>query len=225
MTIDYRKIQIYQGRHKILADVDFQAQEGEMIYLIGPVGSGKTSLLKTIYGEIECEGECAKVLDTDLLQVHTSQLPALRKQMGMIFQDFKLLPDHSVYYNLNYILRATGWKNKAERDQRIREVLALVRMEGKSGTMTFQLSGGEKQRVCVARALLNHPKLILADEPTGNLDGKSGREVLSLLKYVSKELGVTLILVTHDLNVAEQADRVITIEDGAVIKDSKNTDE
>ncbi|MBR4856659.1 MAG: ATP-binding cassette domain-containing protein, partial [Bacteroidaceae bacterium] len=119
MTIDYRKIQIYQGRHKILADVDFRAQEGEMIYLIGPVGSGKTSLLKTIYGEIECEGECAKVLDADLLQLHTSQLPALRRQMGMVFQDFKLLPDYSVYYNLNYILRATGWKNKAERDQRI----------------------------------------------------------------------------------------------------------
>ena len=167
MTIDYRKIQIYQGRHKILADVDFRAQEGEMIYLIGPVGSGKTSLLKTIYGEIECEGECAKVLDADLLQLHTSQLPTLRRQMGMVFQDFKLLPDHSVYYNLNYILRATGWKNKTERDQRIREVLAMVRMEGKSGTMTFQLSGGEKQRVCVARALLNRPKLILADGAHG----------------------------------------------------------
>ena len=199
MTIDYRKIQIYQGRHKILADVDFRAQEGEMIYLIGPVGSGKTSLLKTIYGEIECEGECAKVLDADLLQLHTSQLPALRRQMGMVFQDFKLLPDHSVYYNLNYILRATGWKNKAERDQRIREVLAMVRMEGKSGTMTFQLSGGEKQRVCVARALLNRPKLILADEPTGNLDPESGEMVLAILDEIRRQHQTTIIISTHNM--------------------------
>lgn len=199
MTIDYKKVQIYQGCHKVLSDVDFQSHEGEMIYLIGPVGSGKTSFLKTIYGELECEGECANVLSMNMFKLRTSQLPSLRRQIGMVFQDFKLLPDHSVYYNLNYILRATGWNDKKTRDQRIREVLAMVRMESKSGTMTYQLSGGEKQRICVARALLNHPKLILADEPTGNLDPESGEMVLAILDEIRRQHQTTIIVSTHNM--------------------------
>lgn len=199
MTIDYKKVQIYQGCHKVLSDVDFQSHEGEMIYLIGPVGSGKTSFLKTIYGELECEGECANVLSMNMFKLRTSQLPSLRRQIGMVFQDFKLLPDHSVYYNLNYILRATGWNDKKTCDQRIREVLAMVRMESKSGTMTYQLSGGEKQRICVARALLNHPKLILADEPTGNLDPESGEMVLAILDEIRRRHQTTIIVSTHNM--------------------------
>lgn len=199
MTIEYKKVQIYQGCHKVLADVDFHADEGEMIYLIGPVGSGKTSLLKTIYGELECEGENAQVLGTDILNLRTKHIPALRRQIGMVFQDFKLLPDHSVYYNLNYILRATGWTDKEMRNSRIREVLEMVRMEDKSGTMVYELSGGEKQRACVARAMLNNPKLILADEPTGNLDPENGELVLAMLDEIRRQQQTTVIVSTHNL--------------------------
>lgn len=199
MTIDYRKVQIYQGCHKLLGDVDFQANTGEMIYLVGSVGSGKTSFLKTIYGELGCEGERAHVLDVDMQTIRSSQLPFLRRQIGMIFQDFKLLPDYSVYYNLEYILKATGWKDKEERNQRIQEVLAMVRMEKKSSSMTYQLSGGEKQRICVARALLNHPRLILADEPTGNLDPENGELVLAMLDEIRRQHHTTVIVSTHNM--------------------------
>lgn len=199
MTVDYRKVQIYQGCHLVLGNVDFQAQEGEMIYLIGPVGSGKSSLLKTIYGELDCEGECAEVLETDMLKLRASALPALRRQIGMVFQDFKLLADRSVHFNLDYILRATGWKSGQERDKRIGEVLAMVRMAHKSDTMIFELSGGEKQRVCVARAMLNFPKLILADEPTGNLDPESGELVLAMLDEIRRQHRTTVIVSTHNM--------------------------
>ena len=172
MLIDYKKVDIY---HKdgapVLHDVDFHVEEGEFIYVIGRVGSGKTTLLRTIYCENDMdEADEASVLGFDLMDMRRKDIPTLRRQMGIIFQDFQLLGDRTVYKNLEFVLKATGWKNKNERNERINEVLKAVGLENSIEKMPHELSGGEQQRVAIARALLNSPKLIVADEPTGNLD-------------------------------------------------------
>ena len=199
MIIDYKNINIYQGEHQVLRNVNITVEEGEMVYLVGQVGSGKSSLLKTFYAEVPCEGEEASVLGYNMLKFKTKQQPALRREMGIVFQDFQLLTDRTVFENLNFVLRATGWKKKAEREERIQEVLKQVKMQEKIDNFIFELSGGEQQRVCIARAILNNPKVILADEPTGNLDAENGELVMALLDEIRRQNHTAVITSTHNM--------------------------
>ena len=206
MLIDYKKVYIYQDERLILKDVDFQAETGEFIYLIGRVGSGKSSLLKTIYGELDIDSEDAEkavVLDQNMLNIKRSHIPALRKQMGIIFQDFQLLHDRSVAKNLKFVLQATGWNDNQKIERRIEEVLAQVGMSDKINKMPSELSGGEQQRIAIARALLNIPKIIIADEPTGNLDPETAANIVSILQS-SCGAGTTVIMSTHNINLIDQ---------------------
>ena len=201
MLIDYQKVNIYQGENLILKDVDFHADEGEFIYIIGKVGSGKSSLLKTTYCELDIEeedAEKAEVLGRDLKTLTRKEIPALRKEMGIIFQDFQLLHDRDVYKNLQFVLKATGWKDKEEIDKRIQEVLEAVGMTEKKDSMPHELSGGEQQRIAIARSLLNHPKIIIADEPTGNLDPETASHIIGLMKDISKN-GTAVVVSTHNI--------------------------
>ena len=203
MLIDFKKVNIYQDERLILKDIDFQATEGEFIYLIGRVGSGKSSLLKTFYGELDIDqedAEKAEVLGESVLDIKQKRIPALRRQMGIIFQDFQLLHDRSVAKNLKFVLQATGWKDKEKIKQRIREVLEQVGMIDKAAKMPSELSGGEQQRIAIARAFLNNPKIILADEPTGNLDPETASNIVSILKDTCKN-GTTVIMSTHNINL------------------------
>ena len=199
MIIDYKNINVYQGEHQVLRNVNITVEEGEMVYLVGQVGSGKSSLLKTFYAEVPCEGEEASVLGYNMLKFKTKQQPALRREMGIVFQDFQLLTDRTVFENLNFVLRATGWKKKAEREERIQEVLKQVKLEDKIDNFVFELSGGEQQRVCIARAILNNPKVILADEPTGNLDAENGELVMALLDEIRRQNHTAVITSTHNM--------------------------
>ena len=198
MILSYKNINIYQGDYQVLRNVNITVEEGEMVYLVGQVGSGKSSLLKTFYAEVPCQGEEANVLGYNMLKFKTSQQPALRREMGIVFQDFQLLTDRTVFENLNFVLKATGWKKKAEREEKIQEVLKLVRLEDKIDNFIFELSGGEQQRICIARALLNNPKVILADEPTGNLDAENGELILALLDEIRRQKNTTIIMSTHN---------------------------
>lgn len=206
MLIDYKKAKIYQADVLILKDVDFHAEEGELVYIIGKVGSGKSSLLKTMYCELDLfpdETEKAEVLGRNLLDLRRKEIPALRKEMGIIFQDFQLLHDRSVYNNLRFVLRATGWKKKADINQRIDEVLEAVDMSDKKDKMPNELSGGEQQRVAIARALLNTPKVIVADEPTGNLDPETASSIVKLLQDITKK-GTAVVMSTHNIPIIDQ---------------------
>lgn len=197
MLVDFDQVQVYQEDHLILKDVKLQINEGEFVYIIGKVGSGKTSLLKTLYGELDVKQGKASVLGMDMCRIKRKQLPTLRRQLGIVFQDFQLLPDRNVEENLNFVLRATGWKKKKERRERIDRVLQLVEMENYKKAMPYELSGGEQQRVCIARALLNKPQLIIADEATGNLDAETGRKTAALLYEICKN-GTAVIMSTHN---------------------------
>ena len=170
MRIEYQNVDIAQEEHVILKGVNFQAEAGEFVYLIGKVGTGKSSLLKTFYGELDVHTGSARVLDREMTKIKRRHIPALRKRLGIVFQDFQLLNDRTVRANLDFVLKATGWKKKKERNTRIHEVLEQVGMTAKADQMPYQLSGGEQQCVCIARAILNRPDIILADEATGNLD-------------------------------------------------------
>lgn len=206
MLIDYKKANIYQDERLILKDVDFQAEEGEFIYLIGRVGSGKSSLLKTMYGEldIDCDdAEKAVVLGVSVLDIKRSHIPALRRQMGIIFQDFQLLHDRTVAKNLGFVLQATGWTDKKKIARRIEDVLLQVNMMDKKDKMPSELSGGEQQRIAIARALLNEPKVIIADESTGNLDPETAANIVSILKATC-QAGTTVIMSTHNINLLSQ---------------------
>ncbi len=206
MLIDYKKANIYQSETLILKDVDFHAEEGELVYIIGKVGSGKSSLLKTMYCELDLypdETEKAEVLGRNLLDIRRKDIPALRKEMGIIFQDFQLLHDRSVFNNLRFVLRATGWKKKADINQRIDEVLDAVEMSDKKNNMPNELSGGEQQRIAIARALLNMPKVIIADEPTGNLDPETASNIVKLLKGISQK-GTAVVMSTHNIPIIDQ---------------------
>ena len=198
MIINYKNICIYQGEHEVLHNVNLSVKEGEMVYLVGQVGSGKSSLLKTIYAEVPCQGEEANVLGYDMLKFKTSWQPKLRREMGIVFQDFQLLPDRTVFENLNFVLKATGWSKKAEREDRIDKVLKMVKMEEKKDRFIFELSGGEQQRIGIARALLNNPKVILADEPTGNLDAENGELIVALLDEIRRQKNTAIIMSTHN---------------------------
>lgn len=198
MILSYKNINIYQGDRQVLKNVNITVEEGEMVYLVGQVGSGKSSLLKSFYAEVPCEGEEAIVLGYNMLKFKTKQQPALRREMGIVFQDFQLLTDRTVFENLNFVLKATGWKKKAEREEKIQDVLKQVRMQEKTENFIFELSGGEQQRICIARALLNNPKAILADEPTGNLDAENGELILALLDEIRRQKNTAIVMSTHN---------------------------
>ena len=201
--IDYRKVEIERADRLVMKEVSFSVGEGEFCYLVGKVGSGKSSLLKTMYADVDIEhGEKAEVLGFDLLHLRRKQIPYLRRHIGIVFQDFQLLQDRSAKANLWFVLEATGWKSKSEIEDRIEEVLKAVGMENKSYKMPHELSGGEQQRIVIARALLNKPKLILADEPTGNLDPQTGYQIVSLLHKLADE-GRTIIMATHNMQMVE----------------------
>ena len=195
--IEYRNVEVHQADQIVLHDVNFTVQAGEMIYLLGKVGSGKSSLMKTLYGALPIASGEARVLDYDMTTIRRRKLPYLRRRLGIIFQDYKLLTDRSVEENLLFVLRATGWKDKQLMITHVREVLEQVGMETKAYKKPYELSGGEQQRVVIARALLNSPEIILADEPTGNLDAETGQEIMELLYSIS-QAGITVILSTHN---------------------------
>jgi cell division transport system ATP-binding protein len=195
--IKYQDVTVCQDEQIVLNDVNVNVSSGEMIYLLGRVGSGKSSFMKTIYGELPVQGTAATVLDYDLLKIKRRDIPYLRRKVGVVFQDFQLLVDRNVEDNLLFVLKATGWKDKEAMKNNVFDVLKQVGMEEKAYKMPYQLSGGEQQRVVIARALLNAPGLILADEPTGNLDVETGREIMDLLYSIS-QAGMTVIMSTHN---------------------------
>ena len=210
MLIDYKKVDIY---HKdgapVLQDVNFHVDEGEFIYIIGRVGSGKSSLLKTIYFEMDVENaENAFVLNHDLRGIKKKYIPALRRQMGIIFQDFQLLSDRTVYENLKFVLKATGWKKKSEIDERIKDVLEDVDMQDFGDRYPHELSGGEQQRIALARAILNRPKIIVADEPTGNLDAETAANIVQLLRQAT-QTGTAVVMTTHNVNLLNEYPGVV----------------
>ncbi len=215
--VDYKKVEILRKEHVVLKDVNLEIESGEFTYIIGRVGSGKSSLLKSMYAEIPIEMGEAHVLDYDLMNIRHKMIPMLRREIGIVFQDFQLLTDRSVYDNLLFVLKATGWKNKTDMDDRIEEVLKEVGMLTKSYKMPHELSGGEQQRIVIARALLNKPKLILADEPTGNLDPATGEQIVRYLHDIAKE-GTAVVMATHNLSFVEQfPGRVLRCDDKHLI--------
>lgn len=203
--INIKKANIYQlNDNLVLKEVDFRVDEGEFIYIIGRVGSGKTSLLKTLYFELDIdEAEEAVVLDHQLIGLKRKHVPALRRQMGIIFQDFQLLSDRNVYENLIFVLKSTGWKKRSEMDKRIFDVLSDVGMTDKAKAYPHELSGGEQQRIAIARAILNKPKIIIADEPTGNLDPETAEGIIALLRQIS-QTGTAVILTTHNIPLLDK---------------------
>ena len=216
-VIEVNQSSIYQRNHLVLSDVNFSLAEGEFVYLIGKTGSGKSSLLKVLYGDLPLKNGSGNVVGMDLRTLKTSKIPDLRRHLGIVFQDFQLLTDRSVNDNLSFVLKATGWKDKKAIDQRINEVLDAVGMLEKKQMMPFRLSGGEQQRISIARALLNHPGLILADEPTGNLDPETSNEIMNLLLSVSKENNCAVLMATHDYDIIRRYPaRMIKCENGKI---------
>lgn len=215
--VKYRNVEILRKEHVVLKDVTFDLQQGEFLYLIGKVGSGKSSLLKSIYSEIPISDGSARVFDFDLNSIKRKEIPMIRRQIGIVFQDFQLLTDRNVYDNLRFVLEATGWDNRNEIEGRIEEVLKQVGMLNKSYKMPHELSGGEQQRIVIARALLNKPQLILADEPTGNLDPATSEQIVNHLHEISSN-GTAVIMATHNLALVDQfPGRVLRCEDKKLV--------
>ena len=215
--IRYKDVEVHQQDLCVLNEVNLELQKGEFVYLIGKVGSGKTSLLKTLYGELDITAGEAMVLGYDMSRIKRKHIPQLRRKLGIVFQDFQLLTDRTVNDNLAFVLKATGWKNKSEIKDRIAEVLMQVGMGNKGYKFPNELSGGEQQRIVIARAMLNSPEIILADEPTGNLDSRTSADVLGLLQRTSREFNQTLVMITHNDAIAQLADRIVRIEDGKIV--------
>lgn len=201
--IRYTDVEIHQQELCVLNDVNLELHKGEFVYLVGKVGSGKTSLLKTFYGELDIASGEAEVLGYDMLHIKRKHIPQLRRKLGIVFQDFQLLTDRTVYDNLEFVLRATGWKSKKEIKDKIEEVLNLVGMSNKGYKLPNELSGGEQQRIVIARAVLNSPEIILADEPTGNLDSETGHAIAELLHGIS-EAGALVVMTTHNLQLLRE---------------------
>ena len=200
--VNYANVQLNREENIILRNVNLTVNRGDFLYIIGKVGSGKSTLLKSMYAELPIEAGSARVLDYELASIKRKLVPYLRRKIGIVFQDFQLLIDRTVEKNLEFVLRATGWKNKREIRERINEVLVQVDMQHKTYKMPHELSGGEQQRVVIARALLNSPALILADEPTGNLDPETGSQIVSLLQEIA-ERGTAVIMSTHNYSVVQ----------------------
>lgn len=216
--IELRHANIYQGHNLILEDVNLIVNKGEFVYLVGKTGTGKSSLLKTLYGELELtEGE-GTVAGFNLRGLDWKKVPFLRRTLGVVFQDFQLLTDRNVNDNLKFVLKATGWTDSKLMDEKIADVLDKVGLKSKGFKMPFELSGGEQQRVDIARALLNSPKLILADEPTGNLDPETSDEIMNLLIHIAKDFNTTVVMASHDYIVVQKFPaRTIRTERGRVI--------
>ena len=201
--ISYQHVNVSLQGQEILSDVNLELRKGEFVYLIGKVGSGKSPLLKTIYGEVEIDAGEAWVLGNAMRTLKRKDFPTLRRKLGIVFQDFQLLTDRTVHENLKFVLKATGWKNRTEIERRIEEVLQQVGMENKGYKMPNELSGGEQQRIVIARAILNKPEIILADEPTGNLDVETGRRIVELLQDICRQ-GSAILMTTHNLSLLSE---------------------
>ena len=217
--VDYKNVEIHRKELIVLKDVTFELHSGEFVYLIGRIGSGKSSLMKSMYSEIPITDGEASVLDYNLTTIKKKDIPYLRRKIGIVFQDFQLLTDRSVYDNLKFVLEATGWKNKTEIEERIESALRQVGMSNKSYKMPLELSGGEQQRSVIARAVLNNPAVVLADEPTGNLDPDTGHQIVSLLHEIA-ENGTAVIMATHNMQlVDEYPGKILRCEDKHIIID------
>jgi len=201
--VSYSGVSLERKELKVLSDVDFSLDSGEFVYLIGKVGSGKSTLIKSMYAEIPIASGSARVFDYDLTAIRRRDIPYLRRRIGIVFQDFQLLTDRDVHANLQFVLGATGWTDRHEAEKRIDEVLAEVGMSGKGYKMPHELSGGEQQRIVIARALLNKPRLILADEPTGNLDPSTGEQIVERLQEIASR-GTAIVMATHNLQLVDR---------------------
>ena len=216
-VISVRNVNIYQGSNLILQDVNFTVDCGEFVYLVGKTGTGKSSLLKTLYGELSLKEGEATVAGFNLKDMNWKKVPFLRRNLGVVFQDFQLLTDRNVHENLRFVLKATGWKDEKLIEEKINDVLDKVGLKSKGFKMPFEMSGGEQQRVDIARALLNSPKLILADEPTGNLDPETSDEIMQLLFSISKDYGTAVVMATHDfIVISKNPSRILKTERGKV---------
>lgn len=221
--LKYRDVRISQQEVDVLEEVNLELSGGEFVYLIGKVGSGKSTFLKTIYGEVPVVDGRAEVLGFNLRRLKQRDIPKLRRKLGIVFQDFRLLTDRSAHDNLEFVLRATGWRNKREIEQRINEVLTLVGMQHKGYKLPNELSGGEQQRVVIARAVLNHPKIILADEPTGNLDVETGFQIADLLHRICREQGTLVIMSTHNMQLLQEyPGKVLRVENHHMNREKEN---
>lgn len=222
--IELRNVNIYQGANMVLQNVNLTVEKGEFVYLVGKTGTGKSSLLKTLYGELNLtEGE-GKVAGFSLKELDWKKVPFLRRNLGVVFQDFQLLTDRNVNDNLKFVLRATGWTDERLMNEKIADVLDKVGLKSKGFKMPFELSGGEQQRIDIARALLNSPKLILADEPTGNLDPETSDEIMRLLFHICRDYNTTVVMATHDYIVVQKYPaRMIRTEKGQVLDNASIT--
>ena len=204
IVVQLENVNIYQSGNLILQDVNFTVQKGEFVYLVGKTGTGKSSLLKSLYGEVSITEGKGMVVGHDLKDMDWKKLPFLRRNLGVVFQDFQLLTDRNVHENLRFVLKATGWEDERLVERKIEDVLAKVGLQNKGFKMTYEMSGGEQQRVDIARALLNAPKLILADEPTGSLDPETSDEIMQLLFQIAKDDGTAIVMATHDFMVVNK---------------------
>jgi cell division transport system ATP-binding protein len=214
--IEFNNVTIFQDERPVVGDLSMVVRKGEFVYLLGKTGSGKSSFLKVLYGDLPLKKGSGKICGYDLAQLKPREIPYLRRKLGIVFQDFQLLGDRNVFNNLRFVMKATGWRDEAKIKERIDDVLKKVGLEGKGSKMPHELSGGEQQRVSIARALINDPELILADEPTGNLDPETSEEILKLLKQLS-ETGRAVLFATHDMLVYNKfKSRTLLFENGRV---------